>query len=48
MTIAKDLRRLMFGGLLTEQYNWRRPHQFNKALAPVIAEVKINVVSEIS
>jgi putative transposase len=33
---------------LMHRYNWIRPHQFNKGLAPAQAEKKLNVVSEIS
>lgn len=33
---------------LMHRYNWIRPHQLNEGLAPVQAEKKLNVVSEIS
>jgi putative transposase len=29
------------------QYNWQRPHQFNKGLPPAIAEEKLKTVSGI-
>lgn len=36
------------GRYLMQQYNWRRPHQFNQASAPAVAEEKLNAVSGIS
>jgi putative transposase len=36
------------GRCLMGHYNWRRPHQFNKGLAPAVAEEKFNSVSGIS
>ncbi|MCG1040649.1 MULTISPECIES: IS3 family transposase [Burkholderiaceae] len=33
---------------LMHRYNWIRPHQFNGALAPAVAEEKLNAVSGIS
>ncbi|GEM_PF-833858 len=32
---------------LMNQYNWQRPHQFNKGLPPAIAEEKLKIVSGI-
>lgn len=40
--VQKDIDRF-----LMERYNWLRPHQFNKGLAPAVAEKKLNSVSEI-
>ena len=36
------------GWYLMQQYNWRRPHQFNEGSAPAVAEEKLNAVSGIS
>jgi putative transposase len=36
------------GRFLMQRYNWQRPHQFNKGLAPAVAEEKLNSVSGIS
>jgi putative transposase len=36
------------GRYLMQQYNWRRPHQFNQGSAPAVAEEKLNAVSGIS
>ncbi|MCG1019983.1 integrase core domain-containing protein, partial [Mycetohabitans sp. B4] len=33
---------------LMHRYNWIRPHQFNDALAPAVAEEKLNAVFGIS
>ena len=30
---------------LMHRYNWIRPHQFNKGLAPAVTEEKLNIVS---
>jgi putative transposase len=35
------------GRFLLQRYNWQRPHQFNKGLAPAVAEEKIKAVSGI-
>ncbi len=46
--MSASLAQQDIGRFLMERYNWRRPHQFNKGLAPAVAEEKLNLVSGIS
>ena len=33
---------------LMDYYNWRRPHSYNKMVAPAVKEEKLNILSGIS
>lgn len=46
--MSASLAQQDIGRFLMERYNRRRPHQFNKGLAPAVAEEKLNLVSGIS